>query len=466
MKKIIYITLLFCLGISAVKAQFPDIFRFDTQDTTGCEPFGDLTISGNTMYGMTNSCGTRGWGCIFTININGTGYRNLFDFDGQNGGFPRGSLTLSGNSLYGMTNHGGAHYLGCIFSVNTNGNNYKILHSFNDTNGAGPQFNSSLVLIGKTLYGMVPGGGKYDSGCIFSIDTNGSGFRNLFDFDIATGGHPWGSLIIFGSKFFGMTTIGGAGGKGTVFSIDTNGNNYKVLLDFVGTNGYEPSGSLIMTNGKLYGMARSDTSYGLIFSLDTNGSNFNDLFDFVDGTDGDIQPEESGSLVLSGNKFFGMTTYGGNNNGVVFSIDTTGKEFKDLLFFDDSNGSQPTGDVTLSGSVLYGMTSSGGIGGTSGVIFKLDTNALAGIGKLNINPNVINLFPNPNNGRFILSLQCIPQKTEISVYNILGEEVYLSSLNSTTTQIDLSGKAEGLYLFMVITETGELVGQGKFVIQN
>ena len=95
-----------------------------------------------------------------------------------------------------------------------------------------------------------------------------------------------------------------------------------------------------------------------------------------------------------------------------------------------------------------------------------DTLGVTGIAEVRENSNKITLYPNPNNGKFTVSLQNVSEKTQIFVYNILGEQVYQSSLNETNTQIDLSNKAEGLYLYRVITVTGELVGEGKFVIEK
>ena len=50
-----------------------------------------------------------GYGNIFSINTDGRGYQNLLSFSGSNGQYPRGSLTVSGSTLYGMTESGGAN---------------------------------------------------------------------------------------------------------------------------------------------------------------------------------------------------------------------------------------------------------------------------------------------------------------------------------------------------------------------
>ncbi len=89
-----------------------------------------------------------------------------------------------------------------------------------------------------------------------------------------------------------------------------------------------------------------------------------------------------------------------------------------------------------------------------------------GVNKTELTNLEVELFPNPNNGNFQISIsQQLSANSQIEVYNILGEQVYQAPLHATITQIDMSNKAEGLYLYRVITETGTLVGEGKFVIQ-
>jgi len=85
----------------------------------GANPHGDLTVSGSTLYGMTLGAGALGAGTIFKINMDGTGYQVLYNFGSvQSDGYcPYGSLTLSGSTLYGMTQqHGGSNGEGTIFS--------------------------------------------------------------------------------------------------------------------------------------------------------------------------------------------------------------------------------------------------------------------------------------------------------------------------------------------------------------
>jgi uncharacterized repeat protein (TIGR03803 family) len=267
-----------------------------------------------------------------------------------------------------MTFNGGVYGDGNIFSINTNGSGYSNLHNFNDTNGELPF--GSLISNANSLFGITSVGGGTNGGCIFTMDTNGSGYSNLHNFtDANNGANPYGSLLHSGSFLFGMTNNGGVNNEGSIFRTDTNGNNYKDLLDFSHfINGARPTGSLIISGSTLYGMVTGGLS--CIFSIDTNGTGFKDILNF-NGTNG---RSPDGSLTISQSILYGMTSLGGaNDDGLIFSIDTNGTQFNDLLDFNGTNGSEPMGDLTLSGNKLYGMTFAGGMY-DSGTIFSIDTN--------------------------------------------------------------------------------------------
>jgi hypothetical protein len=83
------------------------------------------------------------------------------------------------------------------------------------------------------------------------------------------------------------------------------------------------------------------------------------------------------------------------------------------------------------------------------------------------------LFPNPNTGKFTIQLSGINSNSEIEIYNILGEKVYTSTLPppmgggaSSAFHVNLSSESTGMYLYRIISETGQLIGDGKFVIEK
>jgi len=299
-------------------------------------------------------------------------YADVLNFNGFNGSEPFGSLTLSGNVLYGTAYFGGLNDSGCVFSIRTDGTHYKDLFDFNGKNGMGP--NSPLTIASGVLYGTANAGGAHDSGCIFSIDTNGKNFKDIFDFRGPNGKNPYNSLVYNLGTLYGVAD-GGAHEDGCVFSIDTNGSGYKDMYDFSGSDGRYPLG-LTLIKGKLYGTTLTGgfNSYGNVFSMKMNGSNYRDLYDFgyIDGA------EPYGALTYNGaGILYGAAAYGGANGfGLIFSLDTNGFSYNDRFDFTGTNGAQPEfagGSLVLSGNTLYGTAYYGGAR-DSGLIFSVDTN--------------------------------------------------------------------------------------------
>ena len=68
-------------------------------------------------FGMTEIGGTHGYGDIFSVGLDSSGYQDLYDFtDGTDGGNPEGDLLLSGGTLFGMTESGGIAGRGTVFA--------------------------------------------------------------------------------------------------------------------------------------------------------------------------------------------------------------------------------------------------------------------------------------------------------------------------------------------------------------
>jgi len=72
------------------------------------------------------------------------------------------------------------------------------------TDGANPQ--AGLVLSSNTLYGTAQQGCTINKGTVFAVNTNGTGFTNLYN-----AGSPAG-LVLSGHTLYGTT-------RGTVFSL-------------------------------------------------------------------------------------------------------------------------------------------------------------------------------------------------------------------------------------------------------
>jgi len=205
-----------------------------------------ITAQTTKLVGM----GNFGDGSIFAINDDGSNPERWIDFtSGKN---PSGDLVESNGKLWGMTELGSSSNNGVIFSLDVDGTNYKTVHDFDDANGRYP-FGSLVESNGK-LWGMTSAGGSGGYGVVFSLELDGSNFMNVHDFDDTNGSSPKGSLVESNGRLWGMTDSGGSGGFGVIFSLDLDGNNFMNVHDFDDTNGSNPEGNLIESNTKLWGM--------------------------------------------------------------------------------------------------------------------------------------------------------------------------------------------------------------------
>ncbi len=242
----------------------------------GASPSGSLTLSGTTLYGMTRSGGAGERGTIFKFDTTKNVITVLHSFAGapNDGASPYGTLSLSGTTLYGMTLWGGAGDWGTIFKFDTTKNVLTVMHSFAGRPSDGQYPYGSLALSGTTLYGMTFEGSAGDQGTIFKCDTTTGLVTFLHNFagGASDGQYPYyGSLTLSGTTLYGMTFEGGAGGKGTIFKLDTTTDLVTVLHGFAGgaNDGASPYGSLTLSGTTLYGMTFQGgaNNLGAIFSM-------------------------------------------------------------------------------------------------------------------------------------------------------------------------------------------------------
>ena len=310
----------------------------------GANPEAGLVLSGTTLYGTTVGGGSSGNGTVFSVNTDGSGYTVLYSFtvstsnglyntnaDGAN---PVAGLVLSGTTLYGTTTGGGNSGNGTVFSVNTNGTGFSILYSFTafdptyGTNSDGASPHAGLILSGNTLYGTTAYGGSSGNGTVFAVNTDGTGFKNLYSFTApgpytginSDGANPVAGLILSGNTLYGTAQAGGSSGNGTVFAVSTDGTDFTTLYSFTGSSdGANPQAGLILSGNTLYGTTANGGSFGngTVFQVNTDGSEFA-VLNYFNGSDGGFP---IAGLVLSDSTFYGVTVNGGGlNSGALFSL--------------------------------------------------------------------------------------------------------------------------------------------------
>ena len=292
-------------------------------------------------------------------------------------------------------NCGALRGCGIVFELSAKGK-FKVLHAFDFSDGAVP---GNLVYDASgNLYGTATWGGNsacQNEGCgvIFKLTPAGE-FTLLYKF---TGGSD-GSIpngLTMGAKgnLYG-TTEGNTSSYdeyGEVFELTTSGQ-LDVLYSFKGnTDGGGPSGVIQDSKGNLYGATRGggDTSCilfegsgcGLVYELDTSGKE-RVLYSFKGGSDGAF-PGSPLIMDKAGN-LYGTASLGGYEKGIchlpdspvgcgtVFKIDTAGT-FSELVKFDSADGNYPGPLMEDTHGTIFGTTALGGRGccGGGGVVYKL-----------------------------------------------------------------------------------------------
>jgi uncharacterized repeat protein (TIGR03803 family) len=386
-------------------------------------------------------------------------FTTLYSFTAWSGSYPYfnsdgmdsdAGLTLSGNTLYGTASEGGPNGNGTVFAVNTNGTGFTNLHSFtaasgsagvysNGTNSDGATPVGGLILSGNTLYGTAFAGGPNGNGTVFAVQTDGTGFTNLYSFTASStnssgvytnsdGANPHAGLVLSGDTLYGTASGGGTNGNGTVFAVHTDGAGFTTLYAFTATDanghtsdGAGPDAGLFLSGNTLYGTASfgGNSGFGAVFAVNTDGTGFTNLHSFtalIGGWDSDgwSYTNSDGAfphagLILLGNTLYGTAFQGGYwGDGAVFAVHTDGTGFTNLHNLNGSwngvgygsDGANSHAGLILSGNTLYGTASGGGSSG-SGAVFSL---SLPPPPQLTIVPsgaNVILTWP-ANNAGFTL----------------------------------------------------------------
>jgi uncharacterized repeat protein (TIGR03803 family) len=220
-----------------------NLYSFDGYQ--GYDPRGGLVQGGDgNLYGTTWRGGIdfdlgdyANNGTLFKISTNGV-LTSSFSFNDDDGALPSAGLMRgSDGNFYGTTKVGGTNFgFGTVFKVTTN-EALTSLYSFADGSDgsypvAGLVQDGNGILYGTTYgaYGTIYEGGTNDSGTVFKINPDGTGFTTLYSFSpISTnsagvytnsdGASPEAALILVGNTLYGTTSLGGSSGVGTVFSL-------------------------------------------------------------------------------------------------------------------------------------------------------------------------------------------------------------------------------------------------------
>jgi uncharacterized repeat protein (TIGR03803 family) len=342
--------------------------------------------------------------------MDGTGFTNLYQFGGIDGSEPYSVLLLQSNVLYGTTHLGGDFGWGIVFGVYTDGSGSVTLYSFSGAEDGRIPF-CQLVSSNNLLIGTAPSGGDSGNGTVFSINTDGSGFTNLYMFGAlpsaspstnSDGAHSYAGLILSGNALYGAAQAGGSAASGTVFKLNTDGTSFTTLHNFTA-----------LSNG-------------------ATGTN----------SDGAIPGGFGHELTLSGNILYGTALRGGtSDNGTVFAIGADGTGFVTLHSFTGGiQGAAPNGGLVLWGNNLFGTTSQNSIaaGSGNGTIFKISL-PLATAPLLTITPAASNIILTWPTGATSFALQSTTNLGSSAIWSTnLPAPVVVNGLNTVTNPISAS----------------------------
>lgn len=320
-----------------------------------------------------------------------TGYQFYAGLAQDKEGNLYGTATLGGGGSTTCSFFLGSPGCGLVFKVSPAGKE-TVLHSFaGGADGSRPSNGSNVTLDEQgNLYGATPFGGvgtftfSGGHGVVYKIDSSGKE-TVLYSFPQGLGGgntsagvNPNGGLVLDAEgNLYGTTQSGGVcgyyGGCGVVYKLDPSGNQ-TVLYSFAGgTDAANPQCCLVRdAAGNLYGTAGGGSSYsGTVYKLSPTG-NETVLYSFTGGTDGG--GPNGGLLLDKAGNLYGTTCCGGLYfSGTVFKVSQAGTEKVMYNFTGGNDGGVPTGSLIADAAGnLYGTTLFGGIGGFTGVIFKLD----------------------------------------------------------------------------------------------
>jgi hypothetical protein len=264
----------------------------------------------------------------------------------------------------------------------------------------------------------------------------------------------------------GSTNSFGAGNN-DVYLIKTDMNGDTLWTKTYGNTGDDKGYSVQQTTdgGFIiagYYIISSGVSDVYLIKTDGNGNlSWSKTFGGANGEFGySVQQTLDGGYIL-----VGMTQSFGAGNSDIYVIKT------------DSNGNSgcnQTNPVTIVNSPASTNWSSGpliGSGGTLGNTSSIvseggsPTSVCSTVGTQTLISSIgeINIYPNPSSGKFILDSKIT--QGEISIYNAIGEKVFISTIQQLTdARIDLSDQPNGIYLVNLKTEKENLIE--KIIISN
>ncbi len=460
MKKIPFLIITF-FCVTSINAQTWDSLSSGTNGLIDA-----LTVYNNNLYAGGS------FGQIGTISTGDIAEWNGSSWDSLESGIYNNQLFITrvnclceynGNLFAGGENIGSAGGVGVRGIAKWNGSNWDSVQG----GLTGCTTVNALVVYNGELY--AGGAFKYAQ---YPMSVNNIAKWNGVSWDSVGYGIDSGGTILSMAVYDGNLYVAGsfnsAGGKPANNIALWNGVSWSTALAG-GVNGY--IFSLTVYNGNLYAGGTFDSAGGTPAKniAEWNGTNWSSVGGGIIGS-GVYTLSQYGSILCAGGRFDSAS------NKLVYNI----AYWNGLNWnaFSTGIGGDVFSMTSYNGTLFVGghFDSAGGVCANSIAQFK----SPLGINDLANNNESVNIYPNPNNGIFTISLShaslASASRLIIEVYNVLGEKVIVATLKPMkqvqggqvqgNNLINLTGQPSGVYFYRVLQENGNLIGSGKVVVEK
>jgi uncharacterized repeat protein (TIGR03803 family) len=312
-------------------------------------------------------------GAVYALNTNGTGFTYLYQFVGdKDTAYPYQIVQAANGTLYGITGYGSVTGgYGLIFAIQPDGSGYSVVSNFTSYVGNWANF---LLGPGGNIYVWMPANGANNAGQILVVNSNGS-MTPIYSFTTASGSTPAWMVYASDGNFYGLANAGGANKTGVLFKLATDGSGYTVLHTFgAAGDGKNPVYISQGRDGNLYGVTYyggTSSGYGTVFSYNPVTKTYTRLKSLAGGSAGAYPA----TVILSSDgNLYGITAGGGSNGfGVAFRLTLAGV-YQALTSL--PSGFEGGSLIDGGKGVLYGLSSTSGGGGT---LYSLNVAGASGV---------------------------------------------------------------------------------------
>ena len=319
---------------------------------------------------------------IFKIHVNGSGFQILKVFGKETiNGVPSSTLISYGDKLYGYAKSIGKKNLGGVFSMNRNGSDYQILHKSNKMSWWG----SKLILINGYFYGSADGQGNH--GIIYRIKPDGSNFEILRQFSKKDHlGYAPSWLYYDGQRIYSISSSRQNYYEGSIFSFLTDGSDFREVWNF-NNSIYPPISVAIPMGDFLYGVLSSGTyeDGDLIYRVEKDGSGYEIIHESQEDYFLTGHPYVQNGDYLYGYIYYDDDQYLPNYWYGIFRQSLNGKHYEFLHNFRHKLEGYSPSNLMIDNGHIYSITSSGGKFG-KGTIFRIPIKPRAGDVTVKITP--------------------------------------------------------------------------------